>query len=284
MVDSSDVSIDSMTTNRSIDKTGDKAGDKSGQAQRIQRRRQRLESLGTLASGIAHDLNNLLTPILMSSRMLQRGDTHVDRDALLETISTSAERGADLIAQLLTFARGGDGQHGPLRADQIVPEVVAILRHTLPSSIQLQTAVESELPTFFGDATEISQVIMNFAINARDAMPNGGTLGIHANVMTLESERSFSYITLPPGRYLAIAVSDSGIGITPKVRERMFDPFFTTKPRGQGTGLGLSTSLGIIQSHRGAVDVESIAGEGTTITVIFPLENQTLGETTMQKS
>lgn len=204
--------------------------------------------------------------------MLQRDNTDVDREALLETISTSAARGADLIAQLLTFARGGDGQHVSLRADQIVPEVVAILKHTLPKSIELRAEVEPGLPTFLGDATEISQVIMNLAINARDAMPDGGVLEIRAFVMTLESERSFSYVTQPVGRYVAIAISDSGIGILPEVRERMFDPFFTTKPRGQGTGLGLSTSLGILQSHNGAVDVQSKIDQGTTITVIFPIQ------------
>lgn len=111
---------------------------------------------------------------------------------------------------------------------------------------------------------------MNLAINAGDAMPDGGVLQIRAFVMTLESERSFSYVTQPVGRYVAIAISDSGIGILPEVRERMFDPFFTTKPRRQGTGLGLSASLGILQSHNGAVDVQSKIDQGTTITVIFP--------------
>ncbi|MGB7346596.1 MAG: ATP-binding protein [Pirellulaceae bacterium] len=237
----------------------------------LERRRQRLESLGTLASGIVHDLNNLLTPILMSSRMLQREGANVDREALLETISSSASRGADLIAQLLTFARGGEGQHVPLHVDQIIPEVIAILRHTLPEFIELKTDVEPGLPAILGDETEISQVVMNLAINARDSMMQRGTLGIRAMTMTLAAERSFSYVTLPAGRYLAIAISDTGSGIEPSVRERMFDPFFTTKPRGQGTGLGLSTSLGIIGSHAGAVDVQSRSGEGTTITVLFPI-------------
>ncbi|TWU59164.1 Blue-light-activated protein [Rubripirellula tenax] len=254
--------------------------DKNDQ-QRIERRRQRLESLGTLASGIVHDLNNLLTPILMSSRMLQRKDTNIDRDALLATITTSASRGADLISQLLTFARGGEGQHVPLQVDQIIPDVVAILRHTLPEFVELETDVEADLPAIMGDATEISQVVMNLAINARDAMsdnevsgapqPTNGILGIACRSMVLETARSFTYVTLSAGRYLSIAVSDTGGGIGPEVRERMFDPFFTTKPRGQGTGLGLSTSLGIVRSHGGAVDVQSEPRQGTTITVIFPV-------------
>ncbi|TWU46988.1 sensor histidine kinase [Rubripirellula reticaptiva] len=239
--------------------------------QLIERRRQRLESLGTLASGIVHDLNNLLTPILMSSRMLQREGANVDRAALLETITSSASRGADLVGQLLTFARGGEGQHVPLQVELIIPEVIAILRHTLSGTVDLKTDVETGLPTMMGDETEISQVVMNLAINARDAMMDAGTLSVRARSMILDSERSFSYVTLPAGHYLAIEVSDSGSGIKPEVRERMFDPFFTTKPRGQGTGLGLSTSLGIIRSHGGAIDVQSTLGKGTTITVLFPV-------------
>ncbi len=242
--------------------------------QLVQRRRQRLESLGTLASGIVHDLNNLLTPILMSSRMLQRESANVDRAALLETISSSASRGANLIGQLLTFARGGEGQHHPLQIDRLIPDVIAILRHTLPETVQLETVVEPDLPAVMGDETEISQVLMNLAINARDAMPGGGRLGIRAHSVALEAARSFSYVTLPAGSYVSVAVSDTGTGITPEVRERMFDPFFTTKPRGQGTGLGLSTGLGIIRSHGGAVDVQSTIGEGTMITVMFPVTAQ----------
>ncbi|WP_283434908.1 histidine kinase dimerization/phospho-acceptor domain-containing protein [Neorhodopirellula lusitana] len=122
----------------------------------VERRRQRLESLGTLASGIVHDLNNLLTPILMSSRMLQRGGENIDREALLGVISSSASRGADLIAQLLTFARGGEGQHVRLHVDQVIPDVIAILRHTLPALIELKTEVQPDLPPMMGDETEIS--------------------------------------------------------------------------------------------------------------------------------
>ncbi|SMP73870.1 Histidine kinase-, DNA gyrase B-, and HSP90-like ATPase [Neorhodopirellula lusitana] len=120
---------------------------------------------------------------------------------------------------------------------------------------------------------------MNLAINARDAIADEGSLGIHAHTMNLDSDQTFSYVTLPAGRYLAIAVSDTGSGIAPEVRERMFDPFFTTKPRGQGTGLGLSTSLGIIRSHGGAIDVQSELGQGTTITVVFPIVTDSLQTT-----
>ncbi|TWU25059.1 Wide host range VirA protein [Novipirellula galeiformis] len=238
--------------------------------QQVERRRQRLESLGTLASGIAHDLNNLLTPILMSCRMLQRKNANVDRDALLETIGSGASRGADLIAQLLTFARGGEGEQRPIRVDEIIPEVAAILQATLPPGIKLETQIGSGLSQVLGDATEISQVVMNLAINARDAMSASGELKISVSPITLATERSYAYATLQPGDYLSITVSDTGTGIPKNLRERMFDPFFTTKERGQGTGLGLSTTIGIVRSHEGAVEVRSTVGQGTRISVILP--------------
>ncbi len=239
--------------------------------QQVQRRRQRLEALGTLASGIAHDLNNLLTPILMSSRMLQRGGANLDRDAMLQTIVSGASRGAELISQLLTFARGGDGQHRPIDVADLLQEVAGILRHTLKNEITLEVNVQSDLPEIFGDATEISQVVMNLAINARDAMPDGGTLVIEAKPLSLNAERTYSLVTLQPGDYVTILVQDTGTGIPANIRDRIFDPFFTTKERGQGTGLGLSTSLGIVKSHDGAVDVKSTVGEGTTLTVVLPI-------------
>lgn len=239
--------------------------------QRVQRRRQRLEALGTLASGIAHDLNNLLTPILMSSRMLQRGSANLDRDALLDTIVSGASRGADLISQLLTFARGGDGEHRPIDVAELMSELTGILEHTLRNNIELEVNLSPDLPDVWGDATEISQVLMNLVINARDAMTDGGTMRINAKPRALDVERTFSLVTLQPGHYVALSVQDTGSGIPPKVRDRMFDPFFTTKERGQGTGLGLSTSIGIVRSHDGAIDVKSTVGEGTTITVLLPV-------------
>ncbi len=243
--------------------------------QKVERRRQRLEALGTLASGIAHDLNNLLTPILMSSRMLQRGGERIDRAAMLETIVTGASRGAELIAQLLTFARGGEGPHKPVDVADLLDEVGGILKHTLSQEITLQITIEPDLPEIIGDATEISQVIMNLAINARDAMPGGGTLGITASRYKLDVERTFSLVTLQPGAYVAIFVSDTGQGIPESIRERIFDPFFSTKERGQGTGLGLSTSLGIVRSHEGAVEVKSTVGSGTTVAVILRTHDST---------
>jgi PAS domain S-box-containing protein len=251
--------------------------------QGVQRRRQRLEALGTLASGIAHDLNNLLTPILMSSRMLQRPGENLDRPALLGTIVSGASRGAELISQLLTFARGGDGQHRLVDVDALLAEVSGILDHTLKQGIQLEVLAEPDLPAILGDATEISQVIMNLAINARDAMPHGGTLTISGRPLSLTSEHTYSLVTLQPGNYLALSVRDTGTGIPVNIRDRIFDPFFTTKDRGQGTGLGLSTSLGIVKSHAGAIDVQSSVGRGTTITVILPVHDQASNDNSTER-
>lgn len=241
--------------------------------QQVERRRQRLESLGTLSSGIAHDLNNLLTPILMSSKMLQRDSPHVDRAALVETIASGATRGADLIAQLLTFARGGDGQHQPIRLEMILPDIVSILRRTLPPGVQLTLDMEPDLPEVNGDETEIGQVVMNLGINARDSMTAEGQLEIRAHRLLLTKPRSFSTTTLLPGSYVAISVCDTGTGIPPNIRERIFDPFFSTKERGQGTGLGLSTSIGIVKSHHGAIGISSTVGKGTTVSVVLPVNN-----------
>ena len=133
--------------------------------------------------------------------------------------------------------------------------------------------MDPTLPSIRGDATELSQVIMNLAINGRDAMPEGGRLRLAANRMSLHSEKTYSLVTLQPGDYVAISVSDSGVGIPSGIRDRIFDPFFTTKELGQGTGLGLSTSLGIVRGHHGAVDVASRVGKGTVVTVILPVDS-----------
>ncbi len=242
--------------------------------QQVERRRQRLESLGTLASGIAHDLNNLLTPILMSGKMLQRDNPNVDRKALIETMVSGAGRGADLIAQLLTFARGGGGVHQSLQLELFLPEIVGILQRTIPRGMQLHLEVENNLPNIMGDETEISQVVMNLAINGRDAMAETGDLTIEASRLTLVTERSFSHTVLGPGNYVMISVTDTGTGIPIAIRDRIFDPFFSTKQRGQGTGLGLSTSIGIIKSHQGAIGLQSTVGKGTTVSVILPAQQE----------
>lgn len=234
------------------------------------RRRQRLESLGALAGGVAHDLNNLLTPILMSCRMLQRDSPNIDREALLETISAGATRGAELIAQLLTFARGGDGMRVAVDVCNLMPQIFTILKRALPDNIAIDLVLTDDDAIVMGDETEIGQVVMNLAINARDAMSDGGQLSMSVRHIDLQAATPYSTTILPPGRYVAVEVSDTGCGIPDDVREHLFDPFFSTKGRGQGTGLGLSTTIGIVKGHRGAIGIDSQLGHGTTVTVMLP--------------
>lgn len=238
-----------------------------------ERRSQRLESIGTLAGGIAHDLNNVLAPIIMAARILERNIPGQDRQDLLQTIRLSAHRGAEMIKQLLAFAGGNEGSRESIELRQVLLEVQSILGHTLPKTIQVEVEAPDALWNVVGDATELSQVLMNLSINARDAMPDGGCLRLTAeNVLVDGSVRPWSDV-LRPGPHVRITVADTGTGISPSIIERVFDPFFTTKDQGDGTGLGLSTSLGIIRGHDGAIHVHSEPGQGTTFAIYLPAQS-----------
>ena len=240
------------------------------QRERVAHRSQRLESIGTLAGGIAHDLNNVLTPILMGSKLLASGRTLANPQGLLETMVASAHRGADLIKQLLAFAGGIQGQRSPMRIDLLVSETRGLLEHTLPKSIQIQTTVDPHCPLVNGDATELSQVLMNLCINARDAMPDGGTLGIEATSIQLTGNASRMHPDAHLGLYVLVKVTDTGTGMGSEVLDRIFDPFFTTKELGKGTGLGLATSQGIVKSHGGFIMVSSELGVGSKFSIFLP--------------
>ena len=233
-------------------------------------RAQRLESVGTLVSGIAHDLNNVLTPILMAVRLLKKNKPGIDRVALLDTAGASVERGTAMIRQLLAFAGGLEGERVPLDLHQVINEVQGILEHSLPKAIAIETDIPDDLWPITGDATQLSQVLMNLCVNARDAMPDGGTLRISAANKVFNAEIASLYPDGKPGPYVLLSVSDTGTGIPPEVQERIFDPFFTTKPFGSGSGLGLSTVRGIVKSHGGFVNVYSELGHGTRITTYMP--------------
>ena len=237
-----------------------------------ERRSQRLESIGTLAGGIAHDLNNVLTPIMMGTKLLARGRPVSDQQGLIETIQASAERGAEMIKQLLVFAGGVGGKRESLQFRDVLDEIKNILDHTLPKTIEVRLNVSDCLWPVFGDATELSQVLMNLCVNARDAMPDGGTLTISAENVVLDGDRPRANPDLKPGRYLLVTVIDTGKGIPPEVIDSVFDPFFTTKQQSGGTGLGLSTSLGIIRSHGGSINVYSEPAQGTKFTIYLPTE------------
>lgn len=237
---------------------------------RLANRTQRLESIGTLAGGIAHDLNNVLTPILMGAKLLGSGHPPAQQHKLLDTISASAKRGADLIRQLLAFAGGVRGASDVVQISEVVAETRVLLEHSLPKSIRLEFEVDSDLPSVLGDATELSQILMNLCVNARDAMPDGGTLTIEATSIVLNGNAGKLYPDARPGKYALLKVSDTGCGMSPEVIDRIFDPFYTTKELGKGTGLGLSTVQGIVKSHDGFIVVYSEIGNGSKFNVYLP--------------
>ena len=238
--------------------------------ERVAHRSQRLESIGTLAEGIAHDLNNVLTPLLMGANLLASGRVSANHQGLLETMVASAHRGADLVKQLLSFAGGIQGQRSPVRMDKLIAEVHGLLEHTFPKSIQIQTRAEGSSPPVVGDATELTQVLMNLCINARDAMPDGGTLAIEASSILLNGGASQMHPDAHAGTYIFVKVADTGCGMSPTVLDRIFDPFFTTKELGKGTGLGLATTQGIVKSHGGFIIVYSEPGRGSTFSIYLP--------------
>jgi PAS domain S-box-containing protein len=234
-------------------------------------RAQRMESIGTLAGGIAHDLNNVLAPILMSVQLLERKLHDEQSQRLLATLETNTKRGADLIKQVLSFARGLEGKRMMLQIRHLILEIEKIAKETFPKTIDFQTNVPTRsLWRISGDATQLHQVLMNLCVNARDAMPDGGTLSISAENLFIDASNARMHLDAKVGPYLVITVSDTGTGISPEVLDRIFEPFFTTKEFGKGTGLGLSTAIGIIKGHGGFVNVFSRVGIGTDFKIYLP--------------
>ncbi len=231
---------------------------------------QRMESLGTLASGIAHDLNNVLAPILMSVQLLKMKLPDEQSQRLLEILENSAKRGANLVKQVLSFARGVEGKRMTLQVGNLIQEVKVIAMETFPKSIEVLTDVSRNLWTVSGNATQLHQVLINLCVNARDAMPNGGTLLIYAENLVIDANYTQYHIDAQVGPYIVITVTDTGTGISREIINRIFEPFFTTKELGKGTGLGLSTVIGIVRSHDGFVNVYSEVGQGTQFKVYLP--------------
>ncbi|HEY9884465.1 MAG TPA: PAS domain S-box protein, partial [Thermosynechococcaceae cyanobacterium] len=235
-------------------------------------RTQRMESIGTLASGIAHDLNNILTPILSSAQLLLMRNTLTDdrKQHFLKTIELSAKRGASLVKQVLSFARGVEGRRTVLQARHLISEIQHIAFETFAKAIEITVDSAHDLWLVSGDATHLHQVLMNLCVNARDAMPAGGTLSITAANFMIDESFARMHIEASVGAHIVITVADTGTGISAEALDRIFEPFFTTKELGKGTGLGLSTVLSIVKSHGGFVDVVSAAGQGTQFKVYLP--------------
>jgi PAS domain S-box-containing protein len=232
-------------------------------------RTQRLESIGTLASGVAHDLNNVLVPILMAVPILRSDPTPEESENFLNTIESSAARGADIVRQVLTFARGAGGDRVLLQPIYLLEEIAKIAKQTFPKTVRLRTSYAEDLRLVEGDPTQLHQVLLNLCLNARDAMPDGGTLSLTAENFDVDEQYATMTPGLKPGPHVLISVIDTGTGIAQDIVEKIFDPFFTTKETGMGTGLGLSSALGIVRSHGGVIKVYS-AANGTTFRIYLP--------------
>jgi PAS domain S-box-containing protein len=232
---------------------------------------QKLESLGTLAGGIAHDFNNILGIILGHSALMERlkGDPQKLSESI-ETITKATLRGAGLVKQLLTFARKTEALFETVSINDMIREINKLLKGIFPRTITVSTSLQQDLPTIVADAGQIHQVLLNLCVNARDAMPKGGTLSI--SVRTIEGESVSSRFARATARqYVQIEVADTGSGMDESTRQRIFEPFFTTKAPGKGTGLGLAVVFGVIENHNGFIDVRSAPGEGTGFTVFLPI-------------
>ncbi len=233
-------------------------------------RTQRLESIGTLAGGIAHDLNNVLAPILMAVQLLEKKLPDEASQRLLDTLENNAKRGADLVKQILSFARGIEAKRTLVQIRHLIAEIKQIAKETFPKSIEFATNIPRDLWTLSGDATQLHQVFLNLCVNARDAMPSGGILSISAENKSIDENYAKMHLEAKVGPYITITVSDTGTGIPTEVLERIFEPFFTTKELGKGTGLGLSTAIGIVKNHGGFVQVHSEVGKGSQFQVFLP--------------
>ena len=233
-------------------------------------RAQRLESIGRLAGGIAHDLNNVLSPILLSIQLLREKLADANSQEILNLMEKSAKRGSTMIRQVLTFARGAKGERIAVRFRELIDDIVKIGKETFPRSVQIKVSIEEDLWPAIGDATQLHQVLMNLCVNACDAMPEGGVLELRAENCRLDEKQARGYPDARPGSFVVISVRDTGAGIASEMLDKIFEPFFTTKSFGKGTGLGLATALGIIRGHEGFVSVETQLAKGSCFKVFLP--------------
>ncbi|MBD2520912.1 PAS domain S-box protein [Nostoc sp. FACHB-133] len=236
-------------------------------------RAQRLESVGILASGIAHDLNNVFAPIIMIAQLLPLRCKNLDArtQELFKTLENSSQRGANLVKQILAFSRGTEGKRILLQPEHLLQELIKVIKQTFPKFIEIVNDIPiNTLWMVQADPTQLEQVFMNLAVNARDAMPNDGMLTINAENLMIDETNARMHLDAKAGGYIVVTVSDTGTGIPPEFLERIFDPFFTTKEVGKGTGLGLSTVLGIVKNHGGFVEVSTQVGKGTRFQVFLP--------------
>jgi nitrogen-specific signal transduction histidine kinase/CheY-like chemotaxis protein len=234
---------------------------------------QKMEAIGLLAGGVAHDFNNILSVILgyatMARDELGESNPRVKRDIL--QIEKAGLRAKDLAKQILTFCHQSEEHFQPLKLPLIIKEVIKMVRSSFPATIRITARISVTDPMVVADPSQIHQVLLNLCTNALHAMKDGGELTIGLQQVNLEEEqRQRQLQELPPGPYLRLSVSDTGLGITEDIQGKIFDPFFTTKVEGEGTGLGLAVVQGIITNHKGAITVDSAPGKGATFSVYLP--------------
>jgi two-component system cell cycle sensor histidine kinase/response regulator CckA len=234
-------------------------------------RSQRMESIGTLTGGIAHDLNNVLSPIMMAVEILKMNLSDKKKSDVLSILETSVKRGSEIIKQLLIFARGDiEKEQTTIEINQLTENIIKIIKGTFSKSIMHINCISENIWPVMGDITQLEQVLLNICVNARDAMPDGGQLRIKAENVYIDDNFVRINIEAKVGSYVLIEVNDTGMGIAPDIIDKIFEPFFTTKEIGKGTGLGLSALRGIIKSHGGFVIVTSIVGKGTSFKLYLP--------------
>jgi PAS domain S-box-containing protein len=233
-------------------------------------RAQRMESIGTLGSGMAHDLNNSLAPIVMSIELLKGMSESPEARSILEAIEASAKRGTDIVAQVLSFARGMESEKMEVQTKDLMRDLENTIKNTFPKDVRSRFSIPENIWTIWGDSTQIHQVLLNLCLNSRDAMPHGGSLSVIGENCLLDGQQGVMNLQAKAGRYVVISVTDTGIGIPPSILDKVFEPFFTTKTLQKGTGLGLSTSLAIVKSHAGIINVYSELGKGTSFRLCLP--------------
>lgn len=233
-------------------------------------RTQRLNTIGTLAGGMAHDLNNALAPVLLGAQLLRRKTADHESRELLSLIETSAHRGAEMVRQVLLFARGRGGEFEQLALAPVVKELEKMVRETFPKNIVAEKFLPADLWPVRGNATQLHQVLLNLCVNARDAMPAGGRLTLAADNVVLTAAEAAAIPEGRAGEFVSLLIADSGTGMPPEVLAQIFEPFFSTKDEGRGTGIGLATALRLVKAHEGFLRVESTPGEGTTFEIFLP--------------
>ncbi|MFZ4620791.1 MAG: response regulator [Bacteroidota bacterium] len=233
---------------------------------------QRLENIGFLSSGIAHDLNNVLSPVLLSVQLLLKDPSRDRSQKILNNLVEIVTRGIDLVKQVTVIAKGMERKHHPIQAKYLLREMKQFVEQTFPDSISVMLDYDNDLWLIKGDTTQIHQILLNLCINARDAMQGGGTIRLDAHNTLVDAPLQFGKDLLEPGAYVTVSVSDSGAGMSAEVMARIFDPFFTTKGKDSGTGLGLATVANIVQQHKAYLSVKSAVNDGTTFSIMFHAE------------